>query len=107
MLASACGRETSAVRVAPLLGGRALLRRSAGAAHRDAVRLDEGRRLRLAVLLRLHAAARIAFAIERVRVPLLLVGVVLALALPASEHARTGTPPGLSLHWRPSRGPFV
>src|SRR5206468_11487372 len=74
-------------------GGRAprasglVLRRAAWPAHRNAILLDDVGGAGMPVLVALHAAARIALAVERVRVALLLVrAVLLASPAPASEH---------------------
>src|SRR5919204_5626367 len=98
-----CGRDLSAaVARAPLFDRFGLLRRSARPAHDDPVVLHELARVRVPVLVALHAAARIALAVERVRVALLLVRPALLPApSPSSEHGRvvpdrryTKPPPG-------------
>src|SRR4051812_21100693 len=68
---------SAAVAFAPLRGRLALLRGAARAAHRDALVLDDLARVGSAVLGALEASPRVALAIERLRVALLLVGAML------------------------------
>src|SRR5205809_7016848 len=100
-------RLLSAVEVAPLVRRERLRRRSARAAHRGALGSDDVGRLRAAVMLVLQPAARIALALERGGIALLLVGaVLLAALLPPAQHA-PGVPrrprANPSLHWRAPR----
>ena len=75
------------VALAALVGRELFAWRPAGTAHRDAVGLDDRIGSRVPVLLVLDAAARIAFAVEGVHVPLLLVRAMLLVAsAPPSEH---------------------
>src|SRR3954452_8124071 len=100
------------VEVPPFLRRQTFLRRTAGAAHRHALRLDGHAWVGRAVRLVLKPAARVALALERFGVALLLVGaVVLAFLLPASEHGPRLTrvsrsEPSATLA-RVRHGPFV
>src|ERR1051326_3356427 len=77
----------SAVLLAALFDGGALLRRTAGSAHGDPLRLDDVGRLGRAIALVLQAAARVARALERGGIALLLIGAMSLSALPAPQHA--------------------
>src|SRR5689334_3946941 len=91
-----------AVALPALIGREVFLRRAAGAAHHDAGLLDELGRLRVPILVGLDTAARVALAVERVWIALLLVRAVLLATLePSSQHAAvlparryTKPPPG-------------
>src|SRR5215210_4230897 len=74
-----------------------LLRRAGGAAHRNAVDLDDVARVGATVLGILKPAARIALALERLRIALLLVGAVL-LTAPETASQHEGNLPRASLH---------
>src|SRR3954469_3558700 len=82
-------RVAVAVAGAPLLDGEALLRRSAGAAHRGVALDDDVAWIGPAVRVRLDAAARVVLDVERVHVALLLGGAcVLVLVGPRTLAAR-------------------
>src|SRR5579884_2572510 len=81
-----CPPGVSAVAVASLVWREPLLRCAARAGHGDALGLDDLARVGRAVPLVLQPSARVAGALERVRVALLLRGAALLGAPPASEH---------------------
>ena len=91
--------------LASFVGRKVVLRRPAGAAHDDAFVLDELGRLRVAVLVALQAAARIALDVERLRIALLLVrAVLLAPLAPSPEH---GSVVPVRRYTKPPPGAFV
>jgi hypothetical protein len=100
-------REAARATQVVLSGGRVLLRRPAGPAHRDAVRLDHVGRLGQSVLARLQAPARVALTLERARIALLFRSAPALLPPPSSEQA-CGLPAKVIRYTaRVRRGPFV
>src|SRR5579885_3611983 len=81
-----CPPGVSAVALATLVGRELLLRRAAGASHRDPFRLHDVARVGDPVALVLQATAGVAGARQRGRVALLLRRAPLLGAPPASEH---------------------
>src|SRR5579885_316546 len=81
-----CPPVVSAVAFASLVRRKLLLRCAAGGGHRDPLGLHDVARVGDPVALVLQAAARVAGALERGRVTLLLRGATLLGAPPASEH---------------------
>src|SRR3954447_11446183 len=82
-----CSRALASVLAAAVLRRRVLLRSASRCGHHRAVFLDDVARICRPVFVALHAAARIALAIERVDVALLLVrAMLLALLAPPAQH---------------------
>src|SRR4051794_21925881 len=67
-------RSITSIQFPPFFSRQTFLRRAAGPAHRDALRLDRLARIRRPVLLVLKPAAGVALALEGFRIALLLVG---------------------------------
>src|SRR5439155_9228815 len=90
---------------AALLDRLTLLRRPSRPAHHDALLIDELTRVRVPVLVALHATARITLDVERARVALLLVRTVLFPTLaPPSQH---GSMLPVRRYTKPLPGAFV
>jgi hypothetical protein len=102
---SSYSKQLLAVALSAFFRREVFLRSTTRAAHDDAVLLDDLPRIGPAVVLALHAAARVALDVERMRVALLLVGAMLLTALqPPSEH---GSVLPVRRYTKPPPGAFV